>query len=173
MYENKVGISISAEVAKMSVVILKNTYDLLLEKIDSIKAEIRANSDKIQKAADFGDLKENAEYKTARENQEFLFNKLSRFEQYLNCEVVDGNKIDSEAVAFGTSVKIVDNNSGDIMKYNILGPVEFELESMPDVVTYTSPLARQLIGKTVGDEIELQMRNRVDTLKILEIEPIL
>ncbi|MCP4726188.1 MAG: hypothetical protein GY863_14185, partial [bacterium] len=123
----------------MSVVILINTYDLLLEKIDSIKVEIRENSEKLGKAADFGDLKENAEYKTAKENQEFLFNKLSRFEQYLNCKVVDGKKLNSDTVAFGTTVKISDSRSGKIMNYNILGPVEFELESMDDVVTYTSP----------------------------------
>ncbi|MFC1492779.1 GreA/GreB family elongation factor [candidate division KSB1 bacterium] len=157
----------------MSVVILINTYDLLLEKIDSIKAEIRANSIKIEKAADFGDLKENAEYKTAKENQEFLFNKLSRFEQYLNCRIVDGKNVNSDTVAFGTSVKIVENKSGIIQKYNILGPVEFELESMPDIVTYTSPLAKMVIGKKIGEEVEIQMRNSVDSLKILEIEPIL
>ena len=156
----------------MSMVILKNTYDLLLEKIDSLKAEIRTNSNKLQKAADFGDLKENAEYKTAREKQEFLFNKLSRFENYLNCEVVDGKNIDSDVVIFGTSIKMVDNKSGDIRKYNIVGPVEFELESMPDVVTYTSPLAKQIIGKKKGEEVEVQLPKGVITFKILEIKPI-
>ena len=156
----------------MSMVILKNTYDLLLEKIDSLKAEIRSNSIKLQKAADFGDLKENAEYKTARENQEFLFNKLSRFENYLHCEVVDGKNIDSDVVIFGTSIKMVDNKSGDIRKYNIVGPVEFELESMPDVVTYTSPLAKQIIGKKKGEEVEVQLPKGVITFKILEIKPI-
>jgi len=156
----------------MSMVILKNTYDLLLGKIDSLKAEIRTNSIKLQKAADFGDLKENAEYKTAREKQEFLFNKLSRFENYLNCDVVDGKNIASDVVIFGTSIKMVDNKSGDIRKYNIVGPVEYELESMPDVVTYTSPLAKQIIGKKKGEEVEVQLPKGVFTFKILEIEPI-
>lgn len=156
----------------MPVLIMKNTYDLLLEKIDSIKVEIRTNSVKLQKAAEFGDLKENAEYKTARENQEFLFNKLSRFEKYLHCEVVDGKDIKSDFVIFGTSIKIADNKSGDIRTYNIVGPVEYELDSMPDIVTYTSPLAKQIIGKKKGEEIEVQLPNRVDSIKILEIEPI-
>ncbi len=156
----------------MSVVILINTYALLLDKIDSIKEELKTNSIELQKAAEFGDLKENAEYKTAKEKQEFLFNKLRRFEKYLNCQVVNGKDIDSDVVTFGTSIKIVDNKSGDIRKYNILGPVEYELESMPDVVTYTSPLAKQIIGKKKGDEVEVQLPNRVDTIKILEIEPI-
>ncbi len=156
----------------MSVVILINTYALLLDKVDSIKEELKTNSIELQKAAEFGDLKENAEYKTAKEKQEFLFNKLRRFEKYLNCQVVNGKDIDSDVVTFGTSIKIVDNKSGDIRKYNILGPVEYELESMPDVVTYTSPLAKQIIGKKKGDEVEVQLPNRVDTIKILEIEPI-
>ena len=156
----------------MSVIMLKNTYDLLFVKIVSIKAEIRTNSIKLQKAAEFGDLKENAEYKTARENQEFLFNKLRRFDMYLNCEVVDGKDIDSNVVTFGTSIKIADIKSGDIRKYNILGPVEYELESMPDVMTYTSPLAKQIMGKKKGEEVEIQLPNRVETIKILEIEPI-
>ena len=156
----------------MSVVIMKNTHKLLLDKIDSIKAEIRTNSNTLQKAAEFGDLKENAEYKTARENQEFLFNKLSRFEQYMDCVIIDGKDIGSDVVIFGTSIKIVDIKSGDIRKYNIVGPVEYELESMSDVVTYTSPLAKQIIGKKKGEEIEVQLPNRVETIKILEIEPI-
>jgi len=153
----------------MAVFIMKKTYDLLLEKIESIKEEIRINSIKLQKAADFGDLKENAEYKTAKENQEFLFNKLSRFDQYLNCEVVDGKKISTDVIAFGTSIKIADNKSGEIIKYNIVGPVEYELESMDDIVTYTSPLAKQLMGKKKGEEIEVQLPTRVDSIKILEI----
>ncbi len=156
----------------MSTAILKNTYDLLLEKIESIKVEIRENSLKIEKAADFGDLKENAEYKTAKEHQEFLFNKLQRFEQYMNCRVVDSKNVDPEKIAFGTTVKIEDSKSGEVIQYNIAGPVEYELESMPDVVTYTSPLAQLLIGKKKGEEVEIQMRNSVDTLKILEIGPI-
>jgi transcription elongation factor GreA len=156
----------------MSVVIMKNTHKLLLDKIDSIKAEIRTNSNTLHKAAEFGDLKENAEYKTARENQEFLFNKLSRFEQYMDCVIIDGKDIGSDVVIFGTSIKIVDIKSGDIRKYNIVGPVEYELESMSDVVTYTSPLAKQIIGKKKGEEIEVQLPNRVETIKILEIEPI-
>jgi len=157
----------------MSVAIMKNTYELLLEKIDSIKTEIRTNSTKLQKAAEFGDLKENAEYKTARENQEFLFNKLKRFEQYMNCEVIDGNKIKTDVVTFGTSIKIADNKSGDIRNYNIVGPVEFELESMPDVVTYNSPLAKQIMGKKKGEEVEVHLPNRVETIKILDIKPII
>ena len=156
----------------MSMIILKNTYDLLLGKIDSIKAEIRTNSIRLQKAADFGDLKENADYKTARENQEFLFNNLSRFEKYFHCEVVDEKNIASDVVTFGTSVTISNNKSGDIRKYNILGPVEYELESMPDVITYASPLAKQIMGKKKGQEVEVQLPNRVETIKILEIEPI-
>ncbi len=156
----------------MSVVIMKNTYDLLLNKIESIKEELKTNSSEIHKAADFGDLKENAEYKTAREKQEFLFNKLSRFEKYLDCEIVDEKDIDLDVITFGTSIKIVDKTSGDIRKYNILGPVEYELESVPDIVTYASPLAKQIIGKKKGEEVEVQLPNRVDTIKILEIEPI-
>ena len=156
----------------MSVAILVNTYALLLDKIESIKEELKTNSIEIHKAADFGDLKENAEYKTAKEKQEFLFNKLRRFEKYLDCQVVNGKDIDSDVVTFGTSIKIVDNKSGDISTYNILGPVEYELESMPDVVTYTSPLAKQIIGKKKGEEVEVQLPNRVDSIKILEIEPI-
>lgn len=157
----------------MSVAILKNTYELLLEKIDSIKTEIRTNSKKLQKAAEFGDLKENAEYKTARENQEFLFNKLKRFEQYMNCEVIDGKKIKTDVVTFGTSVKIADSKSGEIRNYNIVGPVEYELESMPDVVTYNSPLAKQIMGKKKGEKFEVHLPNRVETIKILEIKPII
>lgn len=148
---------------------MKKTYDLLLEKIESIKKEIRVNSDMLQRAADFGDLKENAEYKTAKENQERLFNKLSRWDEYSRCEVVDGEKLKTDVIAFGTSVKIKNLSNGAEWYYNFVGPVEYELESMEDIVTYSSPLAKQLMGKKVGDEVEVQLPARVDNYKILEI----
>ncbi len=157
----------------MSVRLLKKTYDLLVDKVESINEEIRLNSIKIQKAAEFGDLKENAEYKTAREHAEFLFDKLRRFEKYLHCQIIDGKDIESDRIVYGTSVKAVNTKSGDILKYNIVGPVELELDIMDDIVTYGSPLAKQIMGKKEGDEVELELPNRVDTIKILEIEPIL
>ncbi len=157
----------------MAVAIMKKTYGLLLEKIESLKAEVRENSLKLQKAAEFGDLKENAEYKTAKEHQEYLFGKMRRFEQYLNCKVIDGKDIDSDTVSFGTSTTIINNKSGKTIKYSILGPVEFELESIDNGATYNSPLARQLIGKKIGDVVEVKLPNRVDSIKILEIEPII
>jgi transcription elongation factor GreA len=157
----------------MAVAIMKNTYDMLLEKIDSIKAELRTNSDLLQKAADFGDLKENQEYKTAKENQERLFNKLSRFDEYLNCDVIDGNNVKSDVVSFGTSVKAEEVESGKKRIYNIVGPVEYELESMENVVTNTSPLAKQIMGKKKGEVVEVRLPRGVETIKILEIKPII
>ncbi|MFC1555049.1 GreA/GreB family elongation factor [candidate division KSB1 bacterium] len=157
----------------MAVALMKKTLDLLLKKIESLKAEVRENSINLQKAADFGDLKENAEYKTAREHQEYLFGKLRRFEQYLDHKVIDVNDLNPDTVTFGSSITIINNKTGKTVKYNILGPVEYELESMENVVTYTSPLARQLIGRKKGEEVEVQLPNRVDSIKILEIEKII
>lgn len=156
----------------MPVAIMKNTYELLTDKIDAIKADIKVNTEEIQVAASFGDLSENAEYEAAKERQTFLFNTLNRFEKYLNCKVVDSKDIKSDEVTFGTTIRIEEVNSGSIKKYNIVGPVEYELETMNDIVTYTAPLAKQLIGKKVGDVVEVRLPSRVDTFRILEISPI-
>jgi len=90
----------------------------------------------------------------------------------LNCEVVYGKDVDSDIVSFGTSVKIKNKSSGDNWTYNIVGPVEYELESMDDIMTYTSPLAKQLIGKKKGEDVEVQLPRGLESMKILEIEPI-
>ena len=144
----------------MSVVIMKSTFELLVKKIETIKAEIKENTLDIQKAAEHGDLSENAEYEAAKEKQIFLFNKLRRFEGYMNCKVVDGKDINSETVTFGNAVRIVNTETNEENTYNIAGPVEYELESLPDVVTYTSPLAKMLIGRKEGDVVEVKLPAR-------------
>jgi transcription elongation factor GreA len=138
----------------MQTPILKSTYKILTERVDELKKEIDANSKEIGRAAALGDLRENSAYHSARERQVLLLERMQRFKTYLGGKVVDLNGSKPERVSFGTAVTVVDVKSAASHLFNIIGPVEYELEQMTDMVTIGSPMARALIGKRVGDNIE-------------------
>ena len=140
---------------------LKETEAKIHDRITELQAQIKVNSARIGEAASLGDLKENAEYKAAKEEQVLLFKHLERFESYLtNVTVIDRNKIDGKTVTFGTRVKIRDLDTDKIEEYNLLGTAEFELELYPNIMTNTAPLARSLMGKKVGDIVNVSLPRR-------------
>lgn len=153
----------------MQVWILKSTYDILNEKITELKKEIDQNSKEIGRAADLGDLKENAEYHAAKEKQVLLLERMQRFKSYQNGERVDLSGTVPETVSFGCSVTVVDTETEESHTYNIIGPAEWDLERLPDMVTLGAPVARLLMLKKVGDIVEFKFGRNNWTGKITEI----
>ena len=137
----------------MSNVILRDTYNVLVNKIKELKKEVRENSNQIGEAADFGDLKENGEYKAAKEIQAMLFSKLKRLQPYLAAIIIEKKEISTEVVSFGTTVKLKDLVTQKVVSYTFVGPVEYELEIYPSIVTFTSPLGKALVGKKKGESV--------------------
>ena len=118
---------------------------------EELKKEVRENSKQIGEAADFGDLKENGEYKAAKEIQAMLFSKLERLQPYLAAIIIEKKEISTEVVSFGTTVKLKDLVTQKVVSYTFVGPVEYELEIYPSIVTFTSPLGKALVGKKKGE----------------------
>jgi transcription elongation factor GreA len=156
----------------MQVPILKSTYKTLTEKVASLKKDIDGNSKDIGGAAALGDLKENSAYHSARERQVLLLERMQRFQQYLRGRVVDLSGGTPERVSFGTSVTVIDSETRAERVYNIVGPVEYELDLLPDIVTFSAPLAKLLLGKKVGDSVEARFGSTEWTGVITEIRPI-
>lgn len=98
-----------------------------------------------------GDLKENAEYHAAREQQSFIEGRIQEIEGKLsNAEVIDVTKLDTDGrVVFGATVDLADEASGDEITYQIVGEDEADIKAR--LISVTSPIARALIGKNVGD----------------------
>ena len=98
-----------------------------------------------------GDLKENAEYHAAREQQGFIEGRIQEIEGKLsNAEIIDVSKLNTEGrIVFGATVDLADEESGDEIAYQIVGEDEADIKS--GLISVTSPIARALIGKSAGD----------------------
>src|SRR5580692_11961505 len=106
----------------------------------------------IATAREHGDLSENAEYHAARERQSFVEGRVKELENKLaRAEVIDPSKLSGDRVAFGATVKLSNIDTGEEVSYRILGADESDLAK--GTISITSPLARSLIGKEVGDEV--------------------
>jgi transcription elongation factor GreA len=125
-----------------------------LEELKSVKrpAVIAA----IAEARAHGDLKENAEYHAAREQQGFIEGRIQELEFVLShCQLIDVASLNAGTrVVFGATVELADCDSGDEVTYQIVGDLEADIKQ--GLISISSPLARALIGKHEGDTVTIQ-----------------
>ena len=108
----------------------------------------------IAEARAHGDLSENAEYHAARERQSFIEGRLAELESIIpSVEVIDVSKLSGTQVRFGARVTIVDEESEKESTYRIVG--QYEADMKAGSISLSSPLAKALMGKTVGDSVEV------------------
>src|SRR5579864_6659740 len=122
----------------------------------------------IATAREHGDLSENAEYHAARDKQSFIEGRIKEIENKLACaEVIDPSKLAGDRVAFGATVRLANADTGEQMTYRILGADEADLAN--GSISITSPLARSLVGKQMGDEVRVRMPGGERTYEVLDI----
>jgi transcription elongation factor GreA len=127
----------------------------LLQDIDRIKRELPLISIAIGEAAAHGDLKENAEYHAAREKQGLLMARLREYESKLaGCEIIDPTKMSGSKVRFGATVVVLDVDTDEKHTFRIVGDDEADFSA--GLISYQAPIARGLLGKDEGDEVEVQ-----------------
>ena len=109
----------------------------------------------IAEAREHGDLKENAEYHAAREQQGFIEGRIQDIESKLSlCQVVDISQIpEGDRVIFGSTVTIINTETDDEVTYKIVGDDEADVKS--GMISYQSPIARALISKEIGDVVNV------------------
>jgi transcription elongation factor GreA len=123
----------------------------------------------IAEAREHGDLSENAEYHAARERQSFIEGQIGEIEDRISrAEVIEASKLSGNTVKFGATVTLVDEDTEDEVTYQLVG--EFEADINAGLLSITSPLARALIAKTVGDNIEVTTPGGSKAYEILKIE---
>jgi len=123
----------------------------------------------IAEARAHGDLKENAEYHAAREQQSFCEGRIAELEAALsNSELIDVTRLSTNGkVVFGATVELSDEDSGDEVTYQIVGELEADIKQR--LISVTSPLARALIGKSEGDNVEFSAPNGVKHYEIVSV----
>lgn len=123
----------------------------------------------IAEARDHGDLAENAEYHAAKDAQGMNEAKVAELEDKVSrAEVIDPAKLSGSTVMFGATVTLEDEDSGDKVKYKIVG--EHEANVREGKISITSPIARALIGKSKGDSAEVTTPRGARSYEILKIE---
>jgi transcription elongation factor GreA len=119
-------------------------------------------------AREHGDLSENAEYHAAKERQGFIEARIKDLEDKLSrAEVIDPSKLSGSKVAFGANVKLSNVETEEESTYRLVGPDEADLNQ--GTISITSPLARALIGREVGDEVKVRMPAGERIYEILEV----
>ena len=145
-------------------------HELLEKELKKLKSVDRPNVVKaIAEARAHGDLRENAEYHAAKEQQGFIEARIKDIEGKLSHkQVIDVSAVDARGkVIFGSTVVILDENTDKEITYTIVGEDEADIKQ--GLISYTSPIARALIGKDEGDAIEFQAPDGIKTYDILEV----
>ena len=108
----------------------------------------------IEEARGHGDLSENAEYEAARERQSFIEGRVAEIEDKLRrAEVIDISKLSGKEIKFGATVTLEDEDTGEKSTYQLVGVDEADIKN--GLLSVSAPLGRALIGKTVGDSVEV------------------
>jgi transcription elongation factor GreA len=145
-------------------------YQRLMEELKRLKAVERPkNVREIEEARGHGDLSENAEFHAAKERQSMLDVQIREIEDKLaRSQVIEISKLSGDKVVFGATVTLSDDDSGDKVMYQIVG--DHEAEPKNGKISISSPIARALIGKTEGDEVQVRTPTGVRNFSVLSLE---
>jgi transcription elongation factor GreA len=123
----------------------------------------------IAEARAHGDLKENAEYAAAREQQSFIEGRIAEIEAKLsNAQVIDVTTLDADGrVVFGATVDLIEEESGKEVTYQIVGDDEADIKQ--GLISVSSPIARALIGKREGDVVQVQAPGGVRQYEVVGV----
>ncbi len=145
-------------------------YARLEEELKHLKSVERpAVIEAIAEARSHGDLSENAEYSAARERQSFIEGRIQDLEDKLSrADVIDTAKMSGDTVIrFGATVRVVDEDTDKEQAFQIVGEYEADIER--GLLALTAPLPRALIGKTVGDSVEVQAPGGGKAYEVLDV----
>ena len=144
----------------------------LQNELDSLEEELHFKLPKeIQKAREFGDLRENAEYKAAMERQSIVRARIMQVRQRLGeVESIDISKIPTDRVAYGSSVVLFDLEKEEKISYRLVTSEESDPEN--GLISTVSPIGQALMGKEEGDEVKVKTPNGVRNFEISRLTTI-
>ncbi len=144
-------------------------YNKLINELEFYKTEDRpATVISLEEARQLGDLKENAEYHAAKEKLKLIDVQIAELGATISkAVIIDPSTLPHDRVSFGSTVKLIDCDTEEELTYTIVGGVE----SNPDkgLISFNSPLAKQLLGKQSGDELKAQLPGGVKEFEVEEV----
>lgn len=140
----------------MKIPMTKKGYETLRAELDRLHKEDRPKViQAIAEAREHGDLRENAEYAAAKERQGFIEARIAEIKHKLReAQIIEAPDGSSETVIFGSTVQIVDLQSGEEKRYTLVGQEEADIKN--SLISVQSPIGRALIGHKVGEIVEVQ-----------------
>ena len=153
----------------MNTPLTKFGAEKLKEELHQLKTKERRNViDAIAEARSHGDLSENAEYDAAKERQGFIEARIAELEGKLaDARIVDIANRTSETVVFGATVTMMDLSSSEKRQYMLVGPDEGDIKN--GKISVQSPVGKALIGKRIGDQVEVTTPAKVVEYEVLNI----
>ncbi|MFB5268225.1 transcription elongation factor GreA [Paenibacillus enshidis] len=151
-------------------ILTKEGLAKLEEELRELKGTKRRElAERLKVAISYGDLKENSEYHSAKEDQAFMETRILQLERMLKtARVVDANQINLEKVSVGSVAVLNDIEFNEKIEYRVVGPAEANVEE--NSISYESPLGKELLGKKVGDIISVDAPVGVLKYELLEIK---
>jgi transcription elongation factor GreA len=155
---------------------MSGTFPITVKGFEDLEAELK-NLKSVQRpevieaiavAREHGDLKENAEYHAAREKQGFIEGRIAQLEDITTrVEIVDVSKLTGPMIRFGAKVKLIDEDTDKEITYTITSEYEADIEN--NMLSIASPVARALIGKEIGDSVEVHTPGGSKFYEVLEV----
>lgn len=149
--------------------ITKSGFEKLKKELENLRTvSLPENIKDIEVARAHGDLSENAEYAAAKERQSFIHGRIKELENNLALsDIIDLKDMNAEKVVFGCRVCIEDTSNGKSIQYQLVGP--FESDINVNRISVTSPIGKALIGKCIGDLINVQTPGGAREFEITDI----
>ena len=145
-------------------------YAVLDEELKRLKTQERPSViAAIGEARQHGDLSENAEYHAAKDRQGWIEGRIAEIEDKIaRAQIIDVSKLSGKQVKFGATISVVDEDTEEQARYQIVGEHEADVKS--GRISLTSPLSRAVIGKEVGDVVEVNTPGGVKAYEIVKLE---
>ncbi|MCA9765353.1 MAG: transcription elongation factor GreA [Carnobacterium sp.] len=145
----------------------KNKLEAELEELKTVKR--KEIIERIKIARSFGDLSENSEYESAKDEQAFVEGRITTIETMLRfSEIIDNSKSAMDEVAIGRKITFIELPDGEVEEYTIVGSAE--ADPFSGRISNDSPIAKALMGKKVGDQVVISTPGGDMTIKIMSIE---
>ncbi len=156
----------TSSVVDDTLIVSKSSYDRRLADLNLLtKEKIPANSQAIEAARELGDLRENAEYQMAKDEQKVLLARQAELQSDLmRAKATDFSEASSTRVGIGSVVELRDRSTEELIKYTILGAWDGDPEN--NVLSYLTPLGQSILGKQVGEEVSIEVEGNSQSLVI-------
>jgi len=149
--------------------ISREGFEKLKKELEHLKnVAVPENIKDIEEARAHGDISENAEYAAAKERQSFIHGKIQEIKNNLATSIIiDLKNLTDDRIVFGSTVTIEDINTEEVVRYQLVGPFESDINE--NKISVTSPIGKALIGKEIGNEVRVNTPGGVREFEIVDI----